>query len=214
MIVVTPIVAVMKELTTQMALKHPNMKKVYNPELSYDEGVKYLRAGVDFNDIVSNAGETPIFMFNRSALRRTEQIGRRFDAKPIVRDVDAGTAQEYRSGFCEFEMRFLYITSDFRVLEEFEMGYVVGEGVKDIKDFEVDLSDFGIGNFTYLTSWKPLEEIQVGVEGSSYTGIAGTVTIKGNFIVLRSEVKMIKQIDLTTKDWLGADLSLVSIVPA
>lgn len=213
LVVITPIVEVMKGLTDQMLLRHPNMKRVYNPELSYDEGVKYLRAGTDFNDIVNNAGETPIFMFNRSALRRTESVGRRWNVKPVERDTVIGTAQEYRSGFGEFEMRFLYLTQDFRVLEAFEMGYVVGEGVKDIKDFEIDLSDYGIGDFKYFTSWKPLEEIQVSVEGKSYTGISGMVTIKGNFLLLRGEVKIIKQIDLLIKDWDNFDLTSVSILP-
>jgi len=214
MIVITPIVTVMKELTIQMALKHTGMLKVYNPELSYDEGVKYLRAGVDFNDVITDAGEAPVFMFNRSALRRAEMIGRRWNAKPMVRDNDAGTAQEYRSGFAEFEMRFLFVTRDFRVLEEFEMGYVIGEGVKDIKQFDVDMSDFGLNDFTYLTSWKPLEEIQVMVEAKSYAGIAGSVVIKGQFLLQRGTIKMIKQIDLKMKDWADFDLKSISIVPA
>jgi len=204
----------MKELTIQMALKHTGMLKVYNPELSYDEGVKYLRAGVDFNDVITDAGEAPVFMFNRSALRRAEMIGRRWNAKPMVRDNDAGTAQEYRSSFAEFEMRFLFVTRDFRVLEEFEMGYVIGEGVKDIKQFDVDMSDFGLNDFTYLTSWKPLEEIQVMVEAKSYAGIAGSVVIKGQFLLQRGTIKMIKQIDLKMKDWADFDLKSISIVPA
>lgn len=214
MIIITTVASVLKELTTQIATKVPDMKKVYNPELTYDEGIKLLRGNVDFEELISNAGETPIFMFNRTALKRTETFGRRMKQAPVVKDNDAGTAKEYKSDFLEFEFRFLYVTPSLRNLEQFEMGYMVGDGIKDLKDFELDLTEFSIDPFKYQVDWKPLEDIQVMVQDKYYKGLGGFAKVSGNFLIETGSTKLITEINLLVKDWLDVTLDTIQIVPA
>jgi uncharacterized protein YegP (UPF0339 family) len=141
--IVTTIALVEKELITQMNVIDSTLKIVYDPQLSYETGVRSLRANSLFNKEVVNLGEHPLLIFNRSPLRLT---GDRFEDNYQVidnRDDDAGTDTTHKIAFGEFDFRFLYTTPNIITSEAFEVNYIAENGIRSINSITPDLSSLG-----------------------------------------------------------------------
>lgn len=175
----------------------PDCKYVYDPELSYESGIKRLRENNKMNQLEGKVANQPLplFIFRRSALMYPEEA-----QAPNMRSTHGtgtmktahGVAVKYGFVHAEFSVDFLYVNPNMEQMEQFEIAYLSKRGVTGTTEFVVDLGD--LGEFRYYLSWNDVIDVEVQSETNYFKGMASTVKIRGFFFVFESEAKQILQI--------------------
>ena len=188
--VITTLALVLKELLSTMEGKIDGLHRVYDPALTYDTGTKLLRASHNYKG--EKRKQFPLLLWNRSIFRYQEQMGKRGIHKIV--DLEAmvdGVVPEYRAALGEFDFRFVFITPNMSVIENFEIMYFGKEGFHSIKEFSVDFPGLE-GSLDYMTNWGDLEDVVV--EGDQWQAkiISGSCKITGWFLTSRSPISLIE----------------------
>lgn len=209
MAVITSIALVLKELDAQIKATDSTLKTAYDPNLSYETGMNSLRANSNFNNDLTNQGEYPLFVFNRSIIRLSgDRVNDVYDAIDNTNNV-LGTDTVHKVTHAEFDYRFLYTSPNILQTEAFEMNYMMNQGIKSIVKITPDLSALGLTkNIGYDILWNPLEDFIVESEGNTYKAIMGSARISGFFVTSEGAGKL----TLTTylkfyEDWYQSILS-------
>jgi len=186
---------VIKTLRDAIESKVDGIKFQLDPSLTYDSAVKRLRATESLQKVVTDNGEIPLFIFNRSPLQYHPDMGRKSVTKILDRDTEAGTADVYKVVYARTEIRFVLIHPSFRELEKLEIEYLMKEGIKSISSIELVIPTVSPDPWKYTLQWHDLEELQIETEGVFFVGLTGSVILEGNFIYLKDvDANIIKQI--------------------
>jgi len=211
---------VIKTLKNAIESKVSGIKFILDPSLTYDSGIKRLRATKSLKKVVVDNGEIPLFIFNRSPLQYNPDMGRRSVIKMLDRDTEAGTADVYKVVYARTEIRFVLIHPNFREIEKLEIEYLMKEGIKSINSFELVIPAVSPNPWKYTMQWQDLEELQIETEGVFFTGLTGSAILEGNFIYLKDVgsdiIKQITaEIDSFYTDVLSENplLTTITIVP-
>lgn len=176
---------VIKTLKNAIESKVDGIKFQLDPSLTYDSAIKRLRATESLKEVITDNGETPLFVFNRSPLQYHPDLGRKAVTRMLDRDTEAGTADVYKVVYARTEIRFVLIHPDFREIEKLEIEYLMREGIKSISSFELVIPTVSPDPWKYTLQWQDLEELQIETEGVFFVGLTGSVILEGNFIYLK-----------------------------
>lgn len=169
----------------------PNATALYQPNLSYRDGLESLRAQNEKKQIV-DASALPLLLFNRSTLRSNEVYGKRSRHKILnPKDGDGKTMEQIKALMGEFDFRFMYVTTQMEELERFEMLYTTSSVVKNEKKFQLhipELDDY----LEYKVEWQSLEDFELSIDEGYYKTIGAQAKVTGAFLV--STGKRISQI--------------------
>jgi len=170
----------------------PNANAVYQPNLAYSDGLKALR-DQNLQKQIVDVSALPLLLFNRSTIRNSEVFGKRSRLNVIqqqqaakeVGEVSNLAADKYKVLMGEMDFRFLYVTTAMEEMERFEMLYMTGVHVKNIKNITIDLPNIGL--VEYKVSWESLEDFELNLDEGYYKTIGATAKIHGPFIVSLGE---------------------------
>jgi hypothetical protein len=180
-------------LLQEVAKYIPNANAVYQPTLSYADGLKALR-DQNLSKQIVDVSALPLLLFNRSTIRNSEIFGKRSRlnviqqqqaAKGNVGDDLTLPADKYKVLMGELDFRFMYVTTAMEELERFEMLYMTGVHIKNIKVIKIDLPD--IGTVEYKVEWESLQDFELNLDDGYYKTIGATAKIHGPFIVSLGE---------------------------
>jgi len=201
-------VLVIDNLLSKIQSEFPNIKFIYDDNLSYESAVNKLRAYNLQNGIEYDIGKYPLFAFNRSVLRySTEGIGKRSVVETANRRLDAlnrpKIAETYHIPHLEFDLNFLYFTKSTQKMEEFEIIYLSEDGISQNKILTLDLTpDLG-GPLNYYLVYKPLDSKIISLEGKYYKQLNGSLVVRGFFPVIQGESPVILQIKKQIYNFMG-----------
>lgn len=186
---------VIKTFKDAIESKISGIKFQLDPSLTYDSAIKRLRATKSLKKVITDNGEIPLFIFNRSPLQYNPDMGQRSVSRVLDRDTEAGTADVYKVVYARTEIRFVLIHPSFREIEKLEIEYIMKEGIRSISSFELVIPAVSPNPWKYTLQWKELEELQIETEGVFFIGLTGSVILEGNFIYLKDVgSNIIKQI--------------------
>lgn len=157
----------------------PNATALYQPNLSYRDGLESLRAQNEKKQIVDPSA-LPLLLFNRSTLRSSEIYARRTSHRVLHPKGDAMEQVKVLLG--EFDFRFLYVTTQMEELERFEMLYTTSSAVKNEKRFEVHIPELD-DTLEYKVQWESLQDFELSIEDGYYKTIGAQAKVSGAFVV-------------------------------
>lgn len=195
--VITNISMVLEEFLKQCVNNITNLKYVYDENLSYETSIKKIRANNDANAITS--GVFPLFVFNRSIIRRPDAINKRssFTAAAHKLGDSTGEIEGYKVASGVIDINYQYIDPNMSHIESFELLFLGEESINSVKELTITLPNIGI--WTYFIDWKDLETLTVQIDGNYYKALSGVATISGPFILFLENFKTIDEIVLTIK---------------
>ncbi|MCP4526688.1 MAG: hypothetical protein GY833_12360 [Aestuariibacter sp.] len=174
------------QLLQELGQHLPNATALFQPNLSYRDGLEALRAQNDKKQVFDTTA-LPLLLFNRSTLRSNEVFGKRSRQKIIHPKDDSGTDHtQLKVLMGEFDFRFLYVTTQMEELERFEMLYSTSSAVKNEKRFKLHipaLDDY----LEYKVEWESLEDFQLSIDEGYYKTIGAQAKVRGAFIVSTGE---------------------------
>ena len=196
----TTIVLAMDKVIEAFKTSINNLQPVFDPDLIYDSGQKLLRSKREIDGGLGSLGND-ILLYTRSSLRPSAKMGRRTHELLQRRGApDANIADTYKAAYGEFEFRFALIATDPKSIENFEVDYILEEGLKAIKTVDIDLTEideaYDITDLPYHIEWLDLEDLTVTHDGSFYKSLSGTAIVTGIFLSFPQEVGLIEEIHL------------------
>ncbi len=189
------IALVLAELKDRLATAVPDLKYIFDHSLTYDTATKKLRATNELTSVVSDAGERPLFVCNRSPLKHREDIGRRINVISNKKDIPNLTTELVKSTYAMFDLRFLIIAPNIRRLEQLEVEYLAEEGVTSIRKLTLNIPALTPNNFSFGVTWEELEDFQIESENSFYNVLSGSAIVQGPFLMITGSGDLIGQID-------------------
>ena len=203
------IALVMKGLIDAVQGVYPNLKCVYDEDLTYQTSVTKLREKFQKEEISSPI--FPLFAFRRTVLRISDKVPRATNVQPI--DFTATDyAKLYRGSYGMFDIEFLVYHTDMEFMESFEIEYLMWQGLKSIRDYSIFIPGLD-GEFKYQTYWDWLSDIKISVPAQYYKALTGRVNIQGLFLALSSPATYpkIKEIIKTIRTLYGEFLESETI---
>lgn len=177
------------QLLQELGKHLPNATALYQPSLSYRDGLEALRAQNEKKQVVDKTA-LPLLLFNRSTLRSSEVFGKRSRHK-----VNHPTKEEQLKVLMgEFDFRFMYVTTQMEELERFEMLYSTSSIVKNEKRFTLQLPELD-DYLEYKVEWQSLEDFELSIDEGYYKTIGAQAKVTGAFLVSTGErISRIKNI--------------------
>lgn len=160
---------------------------VGDPNLDYESALRNYRAKNKMLGDVADA--TRLFAFTRDPLRISPHGPGRRTFASIEPDVSLpGSVDIIKVAFAELPIRFAFYTKNMSELEAFELGYMAGEGVRQVKEFTTSFPLFGAPLIHYV-HWEPaLEALELRTHEESYRqAVTGSAVIQGWWYVLRDQ---------------------------
>jgi hypothetical protein len=190
-------VLVIQLLLNLINKEFPDIKFVYDENLTYETAVTKLRSDNLQDKLPIN--QVPLFAFNRSVLKySTEGIGKRAVVETANRRLQALSqpkiAETYHIPHLEFDLNFLYFTKSNQKMEEFEIIYLSEDGISQNKILPLDLTPQLGGILDYYLMFKPLDSKAIQIENNYYKQINGSVVIRGFFPVIQGQSPVILEI--------------------
>lgn len=199
-LVVSDIALVLKEFLDTYAARIPNLKFIYDENLSYDTAIANYRAKNNMTGEINEA--LPLFVFNRSVLRWSEHGAMRrsvtFRPKGLM-NMEDGTALKYKAVHGEFDLNFSLVFNSMSEVENFEVSYLAELNTGGDKEITVTLSP-EFGEFKYFVQLQPLDDKLVNIENAYYKTVMGRVLIRGFFFTIFGQGRIIKEINLVVQD--------------
>lgn len=163
----------------------PNASAVYQPSLNYADGLRALREENQRKQIIDTTA-LPLLLFNRSTLRNNEVLGSRSRLRASQASQESTLERGmYKVLMGEMDFRFLYVTTSMEELERFEMLYMTGVHVHNIKKVTITLPV--LGELEYKISWQSLEDFELNIDDGYYKTIGSTAKVTGPFVVSLGE---------------------------
>lgn len=160
---------------------------VGDPNLDYESAMRNYRAKNKILDESLDA--TRLFAFTRDPLRHSPHGPGRRTFASLEPDVSLpGSVSVIKVVFAELPIRFAFFTKNMPELEAFDLGYMAGEGVRQVKEITTSFPLFG-APLTHFVHWEPaLEALELRThEESLRQSATGSVVIQGWWFVLRDE---------------------------
>ena len=198
------------ELLTLFKTVIPDMKQVYDENLSYESTIKKFRADNQLKN--ERVDFFPCFSFRRSVLRYTEPAGPGHrsivftSSRNLPSSADPAIpkfADNYHAVQADFDIEFIYFTRSVDRMAEFEITYLSEDGISKFKQFAVDLTPELGGPFNYYAKFGPLESRSIKFDegGNYYKVISGKITIRGFYFLLVGTSPVIKSIQKRISDF-------------
>lgn len=167
----------------------PSANAVYQPSLSYADGLRALREENSRKQLVDTTA-LPLLLFNRSTIRNSEVFNKRarLRASHPILDVSGQPTpdhDQFRVLMGEMDFRFLYVTTSMEELERFELLYMTGVEVKNVKKIKITLPL--VGELEYKIDWQSLEDFELSIDDGYYKTIGATAKVTGPFVVSMGE---------------------------
>lgn len=187
-------VAVLQAFLNDVIRKEmPNCAYVYDPELSYESGLKTLRNNNKMNQAYQDPAE--LFIFRTTPLRHPDDgqapNARSTHQNGVIKDPD-GTATIYSAVHAEFDLEFLYCNPIMEEAQRFEVVFLSDDGISGTPEVDVKLGD--LGYFKHYLKWEKLLDVTVNTADNYFKAYASSMRIRGYFFVFRGEGKVIKEI--------------------
>ena len=155
------IVLSLKSIIDIVKTKYPELKTVYDEDLTYQTSVEKLRMKHLIQDTSSNA--FPLFSFRRSVLHTHNVLKRATNIQGVdLRDPIRGFAELIRTSYGTYDLEFNIYHPDMDWIEAFEVDYLMWQGLKSIRSIVVPFPA-ELGNFTYQTVWDDLKDLRAKV---------------------------------------------------
>jgi hypothetical protein len=162
----------------------PALNVVYDPSLTYETSVTGQRALRTRLELTTDS-ELPLMAFSRSPLRRSDELGRRSPKKVIEKNMSAFNYSEYKSLFGSFDFNYLFLTTDIRQIENFEILFYSEESLTSITELVVMVP--GIGDWRFFLNWGEIDSFDVNLSGTYYKSLGGVVRVTGFYLTLLSD---------------------------
>ena len=174
------------QLLQELGKHLPNATALYQPNLSYRDGLEALRAQNEKKQVVDKTA-LPLLLFNRSTLRNNEVYGKRSRHKMLHPLGDDGSKiEQLKVLMGEFDFGFLYVTTQMEELERFEMLYTTSSIVKNEKLFRLHLPELD-DYLEYKVEWQSLEDFELSIDEGYYKTIGAQAKVTGAFLVSTGE---------------------------
>lgn len=201
--ILTTIQLVLQQFIDELILKEPTLKHVTSTDLSYEQGITYLRADNNLKNTLKNFGEVPVLIWNRSPLRASSKLGKR-TFRPLERMPGGDTALCMKIVYGEFDFRYAYAHPDMFHIETFEINHILKQGLRVVEEFSLDLASYGLESLPYIAEWGDLEDLQIQSEGIYHKMITGNVMIQGWFLSVIGESPVILEINTAISNFNNA----------
>lgn len=188
---ITNISLVLDAFLTKVKANHitgDTLPIVASPQLDYEAGLRDYRARNKMN-LGDNLDATRVFMFTRDPLRFSDHGPGRRSFKSLETNASLPTSVDIiKSVFAVLPIRWMFATKNMAELEAFELGYITGDGIKSIKEFDTTFPVLG-ETFTHYVHWeRDLESLELRTHEESFRQtVTGTARIEGWWMVLRDE---------------------------
>lgn len=181
---------VIKSLKDKIHIMYPDMKFVFDPSLTYESGTKLLRSQQNMEQVAEK--ETPLLMFNRSALYYSNTVGRRMVRESLLKNMTLATALQYKEFYGSFDFDFAMSSPNLFVIDEFELEYLTKIGMPSITEIDVAVPQLGL--FPYEITWKDLVSVTFDYAKVFTKTLKGSCIITGWFLVISGEASLIHTI--------------------
>lgn len=209
--VVSTISPVVAEFIRLIRQEIPQIGVVYSEELDYVSAMAKFRT--DQNMRGTKDDPIPLFAFNRSVLRRTNDRapGNRANQCKALKVEDGVNSFTYTPMQGEIDINFLYIAKDVHAIEQFEIAYLTEEGISGNKELIIDLpGELGEQKYAINTD-EPLEDKRFENQDSFYKTVTGVLTIRGFYYVFKGRSKHILSIQTKIETFLTEVLATNTI---
>lgn len=194
---ITTIALSIKHILDRFRSSLPQLKFVYDENLSYETAVGKFRRDNNLSD--SSALPFPLLAIRRSVLRWPEEgMSRR---SVTHRGVQTDPTLFYKFVFAEFDVEFLFLHNQTFETEVFEINYLSELGISNDHEIEIELPELGV--WKNYCHFKELQNKEFNDVSNFFQAISGMVTVKGTFLILDSRYSgagLIKEINTSIKD--------------
>jgi hypothetical protein len=171
----------------------PNCSYAYDPDLSYETGMKILRDNNNMGNAQQDGAE--LFLYRVTPLRHPDEGQapniRSTHQKGRVRLSD-GVAATYTAVHAEFDLEFLYCNPNMEEAQRFEVVYLSDDGISGTPEVTARMGE--LGDFNYFLKWEKLLDITVNNQDNYYKAYASILKVRGFFFVFEGESKIITEI--------------------
>jgi hypothetical protein len=196
----------------------PNCSYVYDPDLSYETGLRRLRQNNQMN--VSSKDPMPLFIFRRSALKHPDSAqapNKRLQHSvgyALVEGENKGV--RYTALHAEFDVDFIFVSQSQQEIEQFEITYLSEEGISGTREISVEIPM--LGSFKYFLSFNELADLTINVQDNYYKALLSSMKVRGIFFIFRTEIAQILEINANIRAFyedISANelMSTINIVP-
>lgn len=171
----------------------PNCSYAFDPDLSYETGMKILRDNNNMGTAQQDGKE--LFLYRVTSLRHPDE-----GQAPNVRSthnrgkimLSDGKAATYSAVHAEFDLEFLYVNPSMEESQKFEVTFLSDDGMTGTTDLTAKMGE--LGDFRYYLKWEKLLDITVNSNDNYYKAYASMVKVRGFFFVFEGESKVIHDI--------------------
>lgn len=212
--IVSTVSLVLKQYLDDILATHSDLKAVYEPTVSYNEGIGHRRNLRIRNDEVLKDKNFPLFVFSKEGPRIHEDASSMTRVTHRIRgDIDTQNweSNKYLGFLGSMLINWIFVTDNMEEYNNFHILYGVKQTVNNVKLFQCD---FGgeVGVFQYNCKWSALENAEVTSQEGLRMVVGGTCEIAGEFIALdASKYTLITEINADIKDFNDAILSQIVI---
>ena len=164
-----------------------NLPTVGDPQLDYESAIRNYRAKNKMLGLTEKA--TRLFAFARDPLRVSPHGPGRRSFASIEVDASLPTSVSViKVVFAELPIRFMFASPNMPELEAFELAYMAGEGIRQVKTLTTTFPAFHTPLEHYV-HWEPaLETLELRTTEESYRQtVSGSAVIQGWWFVFRDE---------------------------
>jgi hypothetical protein len=171
----------------------PNCSYAYDPDLSYETGMRILRDNNNMGTAQQDGKE--LFLYRVTALRHPDE-----GQAPNVRSthqrgklmLSDGKAATYSAVHAEFDLEFLYVNPSMEESQKFEITFLSDDGISGTPELTAKMGE--LGDFRYYLKWEKLLDITVNSNDNYYKAYASILKVRGFFFVFEGESKIIQEV--------------------
>lgn len=185
-----------------------DLNAVFDPDLGYESALSNMRMNSQFRKSIGSSvdlesGEKlPILAFNRTPLRLDKETEKRGIMGARFAPSGSADASLYSTVRGEFGMDFLFISSEAREMEAFELLYLAEFYARETTKVLLVSQDAPSGQdltLEYLIRWEEIDSISFNKDSDKYYGLGFSCIVSGVFAALDSGIKLILDPKATVK---------------
>ncbi|RLC62271.1 MAG: hypothetical protein DRI01_07155 [Chloroflexi bacterium] len=192
------------------------VKVLYMPEVSVlavPEGIRRLHLKTINGTRLFEGGE-PVLVFARDVITHSDSPQPKTLKLRTEVSESTYTSDLFKARIAKCVLRCVYVSKDWKKVEEFELKYVTGAGVSRLKKLSVDFGE-PVGELCYSVDWGELEGVEVTSEGLDTKGLMFSCTLAGPFVYGPVEtLPVITEINAFYKDYVSGIVIETEVIKA
>jgi hypothetical protein len=191
---------------TLLALKKKILTLNTNISVVYDDTLDYKGGCIETRDqnLIENEYKKslPILAFKHSALNK---VFSHRASKQSPSNYNSGlSADVYKSWYGELILDFIFYAQHPKDIDQFSIEYHTEMNLAKIDEFNVNLTNFGLGDWNYQCIWsESLDNLQFKYDEVYFKSVAGSVRVIGWYHTFSDVIAKLNKINLSVFQYDG-----------